>query len=86
MTQSEAETKVVAILRRNVLLESEREVDLDAPIGAAGLGLDSISIAELLVAIEEEFAVELPSEAWAAGARQTARGLARLATGDSAST
>jgi acyl carrier protein len=86
MTQAEAETAVVAILRRGVLLNSDREVDVDAPMGASGLGLDSLALAELLVAVEEELGVELPQEAWAASAQLTPRRLARLATGDSATT
>lgn len=50
-------TLIVSRLR---LQREPHQVDPDAPLFGAGLGLDSVDAVELVVAIEQELQVDLP--------------------------
>lgn len=50
------------LVREFVPSWSARGVEDDSPIGAAGLGLDSVAIVELLVACEERFGLAFPDD------------------------
>lgn len=66
MSQEAAQQQIVRILREDVLLGSEREIALDAPLGEQGLGLDSLALVKLLTAVESTFGVDLPDDIWVA--------------------
>ena len=61
------EKSVIALYRQCVLSGSERDIDLQAPLGK--LGLDSLAIVQFLTALENTFKVELADDIWS-GERQ----------------
>jgi acyl carrier protein/GNAT superfamily N-acetyltransferase len=58
------EQELVRIVRDELLLGSEREIELDRPLGELGVGLDSLALLNLLTRIESSFEVELPDDVW----------------------
>lgn len=50
------------IIRRLRLEISPEEIDDQAPLFGDGLGLDSIDALELVVGLEQEFAISIPDE------------------------
>jgi acyl carrier protein/ribosomal protein S18 acetylase RimI-like enzyme len=58
------EQELVQIVRDELLLGSEREIELDKPLGELGVGLDSLALLNLLTRIESTFEVELPDDVW----------------------
>jgi hypothetical protein len=69
-------TSLADLLRQTVLLGAARPLSLDAPLGASGIGLDSLGVAEFLSAVEDRHGVELPRWIWSDAGRLTLRGLA----------
>ncbi|MEO8462856.1 MAG: acyl carrier protein [Chloroflexota bacterium] len=63
MSQEAIQHEVLRVLREDVLLGSDRAVDLDAPLGP-GVGLDSLALMEFLGALEGAFEVEFPETLW----------------------
>jgi len=58
------EQRVVALLRESVMNHSTRDLDLDHPLGEAGLGLDSLALVQFLTAVEAEYHVRLSLDFW----------------------
>jgi acyl carrier protein/GNAT superfamily N-acetyltransferase len=58
------EQELVRIVRDELLLGSEREIELDRPLGELGVGLDSLALLNLLTRIESSFEVDLPDDVW----------------------
>jgi ribosomal protein S18 acetylase RimI-like enzyme/acyl carrier protein len=58
------EHELVRIVRDELLLGSEREIERDRPLGELGVGLDSLALLNLLTRIESTFEVELPDDVW----------------------
>jgi acyl carrier protein len=58
------EQELVRIVREELLLGTEREISLDAPLGELGVGLDSLALVNLLTRIENAFRVDLPDDVW----------------------
>jgi len=55
------ENRVRSLLVRRLKLEiAPEEIDLEAPLFGEGLGLDSIDALELVVGLEQEFAIQIP--------------------------
>ena len=70
MTRDEATRYVVATLRTSVWLGGGgREATLDQPLGAEGLGLDSLGTVEFLTALEGSLEIRFPDEFWSRGPR-----------------
>lgn len=63
MSQEAIEHEVLRVLREDVLMGSDRAVDLDAPLGT-GLALDSLALMEFFGALEGAFEVEFPDTLW----------------------
>jgi acyl carrier protein len=60
-SESSLENRVRSLLIRRLKLEiSPEEIDLEAPLFGEGLGLDSIDALELVVGLEQEFAIQIP--------------------------
>ena len=59
MSRESIERDVAGVLRDHVLLDSDREIAFDAPLGP-GAGLDSLGLMEFLAALEERFDVDFP--------------------------
>jgi acyl carrier protein/GNAT superfamily N-acetyltransferase len=78
MSTDTAEQELVRIVREELLLGSERELALDAPLGELGVGLDSLALVNLLTRIENAFGVELPDDVWTARGPLTLADLAEL--------
>jgi acyl carrier protein len=57
------ERDVAGVLREHILLDSEREIAFDVPLGP-GAGLDSLGLMEFLAALEEKFEVDFPDSLW----------------------
>jgi acyl carrier protein len=57
------EREVAGLLRDQILLGSDRQVDFDAPLGP-GVGLDSLGLMEFLATLEERFGVDFPDGLW----------------------
>lgn len=51
--------RIIPILRRAAGLADEERLDADTGLVGSGLSLDSVAVLELVVAIENEFAIEL---------------------------
>jgi acyl carrier protein len=63
MSRETIERDVAGVLREQVLLDSDREIAFDAPLGP-GAGLDSLGLMEFLAALEERFNVDFPDSLW----------------------
>ena len=63
MSRESIERDVAGVLREQVLLDSDREIAFDAPLGP-GAGLDSLGLMEFLAALEERFDVDFPDSLW----------------------
>ncbi len=63
MSREEIEREVAGVLREQILLGSDRQVDFDAPLGP-GVGLDSLGLMEFLATLEEKFGVDFPDGLW----------------------
>lgn len=60
-SESNLENRVRSLLIRRLKLEiAPEEIDLEAPLFGEGLGLDSIDALELVVGLEQEFAIQIP--------------------------
>ena len=57
-----------------------RKIDLDAPLGEEGLGLDSMGRLELLRDLEGELKVTIPEDQWDPGCIKTLRNLIDVLT------
>ena len=79
MSTDTVEQELVRIVREELLLGSERELPLDAPLGELGVGLDSLALVNLLTRIENAFGVELPEDVWTARGPLSLADLAELA-------
>jgi acyl carrier protein/GNAT superfamily N-acetyltransferase len=78
VTREAAQQEILRILREEVLLGSDRSIQLDAPLGELGLGLDSLGLVKLLTAVEAAFAVDLPDDIWVARGPLSIADLAEL--------
>lgn len=67
------ELRVVEILRENALNHSSRALDLDAPLGESGIGLDSLALVQFLTALEGEYRIRLPLDFWSGADRASLR-------------
>jgi len=65
MTRDQIEERLVKVLRASALSGSTREIEMDAPLGEEGVGLDSLALVQFLVALETEYKVRLPVDFWA---------------------
>jgi acyl carrier protein len=63
VSRESIERDVAGVLRDHVLLDSDREIAFDAPLGP-GVGLDSLGLMEFLAALEERFDVDFPDGLW----------------------
>ena len=57
MDSNDLTSEVKQILARHAPVWAVQEMQEDLPVGREGLGLDSISIAEVLVTIDERFGI-----------------------------
>lgn len=64
MNRTAVEQEVVTILRESTLRGSSREVASDRPLGALGLGLDSLALVGFIVALENHYKLEIPESIW----------------------
>lgn len=76
MTRSHLEQSVLALLRKQALSGSTRDVALDEPL--AELGLDSLGLLSFLIALEKTHGVEMPEDLWTANPRLTLADLVDL--------
>jgi acyl carrier protein/GNAT superfamily N-acetyltransferase len=81
-----AEYEIARIVRDELLLGSERPIDLDQPLGELGVGLDSLGLVNLLTAVENEFGVELSDEIWTDRGPLSVNELAEIVRAATAST
>lgn len=58
------DTQLINIVRHMVCNQDQKNIDLDTPLGAEGLGLDSIGRLNLLSEIENTLCMEFPEEYW----------------------
>ena len=56
--------RIKALIVRSLNLQDVRpdEIETDAPLFGAGLGLDSVDALELVVALEKEFGIKIKSQ------------------------
>ncbi len=73
MNPDEISSEVVRILRHSALAGSQREIQLDEPLGEQGLGLDSLPLLEFVLALEKSFGIDLPDAIWARRQQLTLR-------------
>lgn len=66
MSREAVEQEIVRIVREELLLGSERPIQLDAALGDLGVGLDSLGLVNLLAAVEDLFGLDLPDDIWTA--------------------
>ncbi len=52
------------LLSTAILDGSDRDVPSGAPLGEAGIGLDSLALVQFLTAVEQEFTTEIPLQMW----------------------
>ena len=72
-----ARVRSVLVNQLKVALPPE-QIELDAPLFGTGLGLDSVDAVELVVAIETEFALQLPEGAAGPAQFRTVHSLVEL--------
>ncbi len=85
MNDSEVADALRDLIRRVSPRPIEGEIELEQPLGASGIGLDSISRVELLAEIDAAFDVPLPVELVADGSITFGAVLRRLIGGPAAS-
>jgi acyl carrier protein/GNAT superfamily N-acetyltransferase len=78
VSREAAQQEIVRLLREELLMGSERAIQLDAPLGELGLGLDSLGLVKLLTAVEATFGVDLPDDIWVARGPLSIADLAEL--------
>jgi acyl carrier protein/GNAT superfamily N-acetyltransferase len=66
LSREAVEQEIVRIVREELLLGSERPIQLDASLGDLGVGLDSLALVNLLAAVESVFGIDLPDDIWTA--------------------
>ena len=66
MSREAVEQEITRVVRDELFLGSERPIPLDAALGELGVGLDSLALVNLLAAVEDVFAVDLPDDVWTA--------------------
>ena len=76
MTEPALAERIIDVLRQSALHGSRRPISLDQPLGADGIGLNSLGLLEFTLALEESFGVRLPDEVWSGGKRLTLRSIA----------
>jgi acyl carrier protein/GNAT superfamily N-acetyltransferase len=64
MNKNEVEREIIQIIRQKILSGSDREINLQDPIGELGLGLDSLALVEFITAIENRYQIELSDKIW----------------------
>jgi acyl carrier protein/GNAT superfamily N-acetyltransferase len=64
VTHPPIEQEVIQILRQTSLAGSDREINMQDPIGDLGLGLDSLALVEFVTALEKRFQMEMPDDIW----------------------
>jgi GNAT superfamily N-acetyltransferase/acyl carrier protein len=52
------------ILRRHALIQGDRQIATNLPLGATGLGLDSLALLQFITAVENQYEIELPETIW----------------------
>lgn len=70
-------SRLADFIQRNVSKDPRRPVELDTPLVSSGL-VDSLSLIQVLVFIEDEFGVVIPDEAATAASMNTIRGMMAL--------
>ena len=55
---------LIDILRRHALKESDRPVAANQPLGATGLGLDSLALLQFITALENQYEIEIQETIW----------------------
>jgi L-amino acid N-acyltransferase YncA/acyl carrier protein len=70
--------EITQLLRERVLSDSTRAVDPNQPVGALGLGLDSLALLQFITALENRFAIEFPNTLWTDQTKITISHLAEL--------
>lgn len=78
MNRAEVEKCILQLLRDCALNGSTRDIDIDEPMGEAGLGLDSLSLMQFLVSLEKTYSVQLPVDFWSDAAQRSLRQCADL--------
>lgn len=73
MNRAAVEQRVLQLLRDSALNGSTRALDIDEPMGEAGLGLDSLSLVQFLMSLETTYSVQLPVDFWADAAQRSLR-------------
>lgn len=68
--------QIVEILRRDILRGSTRTIDHATSLGEGGVGLDSLSLVELVAALEKHFDTTIPDDIWIDRGQLTVDGLA----------
>jgi acyl carrier protein/GNAT superfamily N-acetyltransferase len=76
VSEARVEERLQHIVRDHLLVGSDRELSLDAPLGE--LGLDSLAMVNFLTSVESSFGVALPDDAWIAREPLTLEGVAAL--------
>jgi acyl carrier protein/GNAT superfamily N-acetyltransferase len=66
LSREAVEQEITRIVRDELFLGSERPIAFDAALGELGVGLDSLALVNLLSAVEDVFAVDLPDDIWTA--------------------
>jgi len=66
LSREAVEQEIVRIVREELLLGSERPIQLDVALGDLGVGLDSLGLVNLLAAVEDVFDIDLPDDIWTA--------------------
>jgi len=66
LSRQAVEQEITRIVRDELFLGSERPIPPDTALGELGVGLDSLALVNLLAAVEDVFAVDLPDDVWIA--------------------
>lgn len=78
MDQKSIENEIVTMLRKCALLQAEHDVPLSMPLGRLGLGLDSLAMIQLVMAVENRFEIEISEKIWVDVAQLTVNKLVEL--------
>jgi len=70
--------RLAELLRTTVIGDSDREIEANVPLGAEGVGLDSLAMVQFLTTVESEFGLEIPNDVWSSAAELSLDQLAHV--------
>jgi acyl carrier protein len=70
--------RLAELLRTTVIGDSDREIEANLPLGADGVGLDSLAMVQFLTTVESEFGLAIPNDVWESAAELSLDQLAHV--------